>query len=546
MSQTSLRSLGTTDTGRRRRWPLWLLGALMLVAGGALAGWSWWTSQEVVVPDLEIAGLDDDVLLSGEDLAETEVVVHTDAELETVTATLDGDPVGRIDGDRYVIDDLDGLDDGEHTIEVSAGVDERFSDVSTAAVSFSLDTTPPTLELPEVVEAGGRNEPLAVDFTADGASEVTAGGDATVEWADGSGTVSYESTPTEVTLAAVDEAGNEATAEAMVIVEFPGGRAVHTTPSAWQYEPKRTAVIDMIEAGLIDAVELDIKDELGDISYDSDVELANLSGADAKHSGFDAAAAVQQIHDLGARVIGRLVVYKDPALAQWAWNNDRRDMVIQTTDGQPFTGSYGEFAFTNFANPDVQQYNIDIALEAAELGFDDILYDYIRRPDGSLDSMVFPGIGDRTPEEAVVEMMADAYPLLADEGVWVGASVFGIAVTRPKEIAQDITLMAEHADYIAPMVYPNHWGPGEYDLASPVDSPYEIVQRSLADFQEAVAGTDTVIMPWLQDFGGYGDAEVRAQIDATVDATGEEWFLLWNASANYHPGALEPIDPDGP
>ncbi len=258
------------------------------------------------------------------------------------------------------------------------------------------------------------------------------------------------------------------------------------------------------------------------------------------NSNFDAAAAVQQIHDLGARVIGRLVVYKDTKLAQWAWNNDRRDMVTQTTGGEPFTGSYGEFAFTNPANPDVQQYNLDIAMEAAALGFDDILYDYIRRPDGALDAMVFPGIGDRTPEQAVVEVMATAYPLLREQGVWVGASVFGIAVTRPLEIAQDIPAMAPYLDYVSPMVYPNHWGPGEYGLSSPEDAPYEIVQQSLADFQEVLEPTGTVVMPWLQDFGGYGEAEVRAQIDATMDATGREWFLLWNSGANYTTAALDP------
>lgn len=531
-----------------------------------------------------IEGLEPDAMLNADDVAATTVTITARAAAKDVTVTIDGvsatgpatptstatspdaageattgdepatdepaadEPTTRDDGTTIVTvtgNRLAELADGTHVLEVTAGADTLLRNPTTTSLTFTLDTTPPQVELPDTIEAAGLADPLELTFTTTDASEVTAV-DAEVTHADGTGTATWPHTPAEVTVTAFDTAGNQVTATAPVIVSYPGGRAVHTTPSAWQHEPKRTPIIEMVEAGLIDAVQLDVKDEAGDIGFDSDVPLANDSGADAMNENFDAAAAVQQIHDLGARVIGRLVVYKDTKLAQWAWENDRRDMVTQTTDGQPFTGSYGEFAFTNPANPEVQQYNVDIAMEAAALGFDDILYDYIRRPDGALDAMVFPGIGERTPEEAVVEVMATAYPLLRDQGVWVGASVFGIAITRPLEIAQDVPAMAPHLDYVSPMVYPNHWGPGEYGLSSPVDAPYEIVQQSLADFQDVLEPTGTVVMPWLQDFGGYGEAEVRAQIDATTDATGNEWFILWNSGANYTTSALDPIGPEGP
>lgn len=482
--------------------------------------------------------------LPDEDAAEDADSAATEAPDPTTGTESDVDPDGptvvTIDGDHLAT-----LDDGEHVLEVTAGADTLFRNPSSTSHTFMIDTTPPDLELPESVEASDLVEPLEVSFTATGA-EVVESATGTVTMSGDGGTVAWDRPPAEVTLVARDAAGNATEASVPVIVAYPGARAVHTTPLAWQYEPKRTAIIELIDAGLIDAVQLDVKDEAGDIGFDSDVEFANASGADAMNGNFDAAAAVAEMHDMGVRVIGRLVVYKDTKLAQWAWNNGRRDMVTQTTGGEPFTGSYGEFAFTNPANAEVQQYNLDIALEAADMGFDDILYDYIRRPDGALDAMVFPGIGDRTPEEAVVEVMATAYPLLREKGVWVGASVFGIAVDRPLEIAQDIPAMAEHVDYISPMVYPNHWGSGEYGLSSPVDSPYEIVNLSLSDYQAMLEPTGTVVMPWLQDFGGYGESQVRAQIQATVDATGEQWFLLWNSGANYTRSALDPIGPDGP
>ena len=102
----------------------------------------------------------------------------------------------------------------------------------------------------------------------------------------------------------------------------------------------------------------------------------------------------------------------------------------------------------------------------------------------------------------------------------LGISVFGIAATRPEQIAQDLRLMAPHVDYVAPMVYPSHWGRGEYGVADPNRQPAAIVGASVGDFTHGVAGSGAAVVPWLQDFsaGGvaYGPVEVRAQIDAAL------------------------------
>ena len=72
------------------------------------------------------------------------------------------------------------------------------------------------------------------------------------------------------------------------------------------------------------------------------------------------------------------------------------------------------------------------------------------------------------------------------------------------------------------MVYPSHWGPGEYNVADPNLQPADIVRASVSDFARVVAGSGAAVVPWLQDFsaGGvqYGPAEVRAQIDAALAA----------------------------
>src|SRR5439155_23313442 len=140
-----------------------------------------------------------------------------------------------------------------------------------------------------------------------------------------------------------------------------------------------------------------------------------------------------------------------------------------------------------FADPAVRRYNIAVAVAAAKAGVDDVLYDYVRRPDGPLSSMVFPGLTG-TAEASIASFLAETRLALRPYKTFLGASVFGVAATRPTEVAQDIPMMAQHLDYVSAMVYPSHWGPGEYCVRYPNAQPYDIVLRSLQDFQKDVRG----------------------------------------------------------
>jgi peptidoglycan/xylan/chitin deacetylase (PgdA/CDA1 family) len=153
--------------------------------------------------------------------------------------------------------------------------------------------------------------------------------------------------------------------------------------------------------------------------------------------------------------------------------------------------------------------------------------------------MVFPGLrGD--PSRAIVGFLRETRLALRPYGTYLGVSVFGVAATRPEEVAQDIPHMAREADYVAPMVYPSHWSPGEYNVASPNEQPYEIVARSLRDFERDTRNTGSRLVPWLQDFSlgvTYGPAEVRAQITA-ASKVGVREFLLWDPTVTYTSDAL--------
>jgi hypothetical protein len=316
-----------------------------------------------------------------------------------------------------------------------------------------------------------------------------------------------------------------------------GVRAAHIMSYDWPNADKREPILNLIKEKKLDAVQLDIKDEDGLVGYDSKVPLAVQAGTTA-HKSYDIKEAVDTIHALGAKVIGRIVAFRDPRMGKWALTNGHMDYLIQNTSGGAYNaGSYGTAAFTNFANPDIIEYNIGLGEEAAKAGFDAIMYDYIRKPENQ--GQVYPGIGSKTPSQAIADFVAKAEPRIHAAGAQLGAAVFGVSAFTPTLIAQDIRLMAPHLDFISPMIYPSHWGPGEYSVSSPVHQPYEIVKRSLMDFNRQVLGTDCRVVPWIQNFSWpipYSADDVAAQIRAAKDV-GINSFYLWNDSSKVGLGA---------
>ncbi len=535
----------------RRRWSApprrafpWASVALAAgyVALGLYAAAAFWSTTRV---DVSIEGVADRERLTSAALAERALRLTVDATRSVGDATLrlDGTPVpasGRQIEGTSMLWRTAGLPEGEHRIELT--VPRPFLGDSRFSRRFVVDDTPPRIDVPALLPAVGVCETTVVEGRTEPSATLTVDGRPVPLDDDGTFTLRYDHAPAApLELAAVDRAGNRARMEVVAPVRYPGGQGVHVTAAAWGYEPIRREILGLIDAGLVSTVQLDLKDEAGILGYDSQLPLAVRVGA--VRPEYRLKDTVAQLERRGVRVIGRIVAFRDAPLAKWAWENDRRDWVVQSAAGG-ILSTYG--GFTNPAHADVHRYNIDIALEAAEAGVDDILWDYVRRPEGDPASMVIPGLavpgGRQTTSDAVVEFLASSHRALRDRCVHQGASVFGIAADRPDAVGQDVPRIARHVDYVAPMLYPSHWVPGEYDVGNPNRQPYDIVKASLADFQAKMAGTGRPLVPWLQDFSlghPYGPAEVRAQIDAAASLGVDDW-LLWNAGARYTAGGLEP------
>ena len=154
----------------------------------------------------------------------------------------------------------------------------------------------------------------------------------------------------------------------------------------------------------------------------------------------------------------------------------------------------------------------------------------------------------KSRQEIILEFTEYACKRLRRKGLFVSADVFGSVIFGKEDaetVGQDYEKMAEELDAICPMVYPSHYGNGNFGIAYPDTQPYETVFNALAGSQNALSQTESkkpvLVRPWLQDFTAsylsryipYGPLEVREQIQAVYDAGYEQW-ILWNASGKYH------------
>ena len=301
----------------------------------------------------------------------------------------------------------------------------------------------------------------------------------------------------------------------------------------------------LVEETELNTMVIDIKNDEGVVTYkmQSDTVLEIESGVRYIP---DIEALVDKLHEKDIYLIARIVAFKDPYLAE-----HKPELSLKTTSGEIFRDRNGE-AWVNPYKREVWDYLVEIGTQAAQAGFDEVQFDYIRfTTDSNADEIDYGEESvQMTKEEVITGFTEYAYETLHPLGVAVSADVFGTIIDNEYDaglIGQNYKDMAAHLDYICPMVYPSHYINGAYDIAVPDKEPYETVYHAMMASQEKLEGMETGVRVWIQDFTAtwlrdylsYGPEEVRAQIEAAYAAGYEEW-ILWNARINYTADALSP------
>ena len=315
-------------------------------------------------------------------------------------------------------------------------------------------------------------------------------------------------------------------------------RGVHVTMALASLPGKLAQYVALKKDGL-NTIELDVKDENGHVGFLQGIpSLARADGAAAPY--YDPRAAVRQIHKAGLYLIGRVVTFEDPTTA-----TAHPEMAIHRSDGSLWHTN-GGLAWLNPYSHAAWDYDVGVAEAAAKAGFDEIQFDYVRFPsDGDLSLIRYPGPHPQPMDSTVSAFLRYAVSRLHPLGVRVSADVFGLSATPDLGIGQFPGQLAHVVDTVYPMAYPSHYVPGEFGIPDPNAAPGKTVGDTLRDFRAQLAGTDTRLVPWLQDFSlgrTYTPADVAAQIrSARRYLTGG--FMLWNASGLYTSSALAPGPP---
>ncbi len=300
---------------------------------------------------------------------------------------------------------------------------------------------------------------------------------------------------------------------------------------------KRKQIVDLISTTELNAVVIDIKDYSGYVLYDSTVPLVDELDLESIRLK-DVPAIIKEFHDAGVYVIARQTVFQDPVLAE-----AKPEWAFASTYGGIWRDTKG-LAWVNPSVTEVWKYNMDIAHEAVNLGFDEINFDYVRFPsDGDTSAVVYTYNEDQERYDVMRSFFQYIQTSFATSTAQTSLDMFGFVMERHDgmSIGQRLEDAVGTVDAIAPMMYPSHYPSGHLGLSNPAAHPYEVIANGMEKGVPYVADSKTKIRPWIQAFniGAVYDADkIRAQIDA-VEAYPNGGWLLWNAANRYTSAGLK-------
>lgn len=308
------------------------------------------------------------------------------------------------------------------------------------------------------------------------------------------------------------------------------------------------ALIKLADETEINAFVIDVKDDYGKMLFRTKAASLFCPEANKGAPVKDIKALISKLKEKNIYTIARIVTFKTPNYSmlypERAITDTGTGDIYQSSDGLHWASAFDR---------QLWRYNVEVAKEAAEAGFNEIQFDYVRFPDAkpSVESRLdYKNVWNESKTLAIYRYLRFARAELEPYRVYVAADTFGwVASSRGDEnIGQHWESLSNVVDYNCPMVYPSHYGSGNFGLAVPDANPYATIDAGIKDAQmrDANLMTPGKLRPWIQDFTAkwvrghitYGPNEVRAQIQALED-NGVHEFLIWNATNRYTRAALK-------
>ena len=313
-------------------------------------------------------------------------------------------------------------------------------------------------------------------------------------------------------------------------------RALYLNGSAVQYAD---SYLQAAEGSGVNAFVVDIVDGTA-VSYASPVmqQYSPSAYAAAMDTMEGFRANVQKLKDAGYYLVGRITVFNDAHLAA-----DHLEQVICDLNGTPLQISH--MYWPSAYDRTVWRYKVDLALEAAALGFNEIQFDYIRFPDGAYSyekagTIDYRNTYGESKAQAVQRFLLYAAERLHSAGYYLSGDVFGeCANPYVTACGQYWPAISAAVDAISGMPYPDHYSAqGDY---KPWEHPYDTVHMfgAAAAQRQAETASPAAVRTWIQAYNAlwepyntYGEAEVAAEVKALRDTGCTGGFMTWNGGSD--------------
>lgn len=302
---------------------------------------------------------------------------------------------------------------------------------------------------------------------------------------------------------------------------------------------------------------------------------------------------VEELKKKGIWTIARIATFRDNSQIE-----TYPEFYIKTAEDAIWRDNKGN-AWLDPMNLGARLYLAQFSKEIADIGFDELQYDYIRFPsDGNMLAIKYSDYNPALTTKSAA--LRDFFSFIHNNmksykpEIILSADLFGYVAITPEDlgIGQRLQDIGTYFDFVSPMIYPSHFYSGFYVPADPErglpavslsykgkditqlvsNRPYDVIYRSLLTAEDIMSGkhlatsthstssgqaaSTTIpfevkqhakLRPWLQDFDlgvdtsrgiVYGEKEVRDQIDAAERAGANGW-ILWNPSNIYTKDALK-------
>ena len=310
-----------------------------------------------------------------------------------------------------------------------------------------------------------------------------------------------------------------------------GKQGLYLATGFMVHPESRKKYFDVIKAKGLNSVVLDLKDDTGRLRFQPRDPLLQKMGRTA--SPLDIEAFVAEAKAKGIYLVARVVVFKDQVIYGYGggkyavWDRTSSSpwqgyklvkpkatpappitslpppglaAAMALPEAQPTRENIEEYWVDPYSE-DVWAYNVAIANEIIQRGFDEVQFDYIRFPtDGdNIDNASFrwreAGMDRESALASFLRFARERIKAPISIDIYGANGWFRSGVRT----GQDVELLAKYVDVICPMYYPSHFEQGFLAQAPAEERPYRIYK--VGSFRTSVIGRKKVVVrPYVQAF----------------------------------------------